>query len=78
MTIIKCKQKKSIKLLIISSDGDKRLQTFDKITTYPHGTNVFTVCKSDILLVMKYKDFVSIEQIRFLRLLLHSVYWTDQ
>ena len=74
MTIIKCKQKKSIKLLIISSDGDKRLQTFDKITTYPHGTNVFTVCKSDILLVMKYKDFVSIEQIRFLRLLLHSVY----
>ena len=74
MTIIKCTQKKSIKLLIIISDGDKRLQTFDKITTYPHRTNVFTVCKSDILLVMKYKDFVSIEQIRFLRLLLQSVY----
>ena len=30
----------------IRSDDDKRLQTFDKITTYPHGPNAFKVCES--------------------------------
>ena len=33
----------------LSSDYDKRLQTFDKITTYPYGTNEFEVCKSEML-----------------------------
>ena len=33
----------------LSSNDDKRLQTFDKITTYPYGTNAFKVCKSDML-----------------------------
>ena len=47
---------------MICSDDDKRLQTFDKITTYPHGTKAFKVCKCDILMVMKYKGFLSIEQ----------------
>ena len=27
--------------ILLSSNDDKRLQTFDGITTYPHGTNVF-------------------------------------
>ena len=36
-----------------SSNDDKRLQTFDKITTYPYGTNAFKVCESEIL--SKYK-----------------------
>ena len=35
----------------LSSDVDKRLQTFDKITTYPYGTNAFKVCKSDMLII---------------------------
>ena len=35
-----------------SSNDDKRLQTFNKITTYPYGTNAFKVCKSKMLLVM--------------------------
>ena len=35
----------------LSSDDDKRLQTFDKITTYPYGTNAFKVCKSDMLII---------------------------
>ena len=30
----------------LSSNDDKRLQTFDKITTYPYGANEFKVCKS--------------------------------
>ena len=30
-----------------SSNDDKRLQTFDKITTYPYETNAFRVCESE-------------------------------
>ena len=33
----------------LSSNDDKRLQTFDKITTHLHGTNAFKVCVSEIL-----------------------------
>ena len=35
--------------IVLSSNDDKRLQTFDKIITYPYGTNVFKVCESEIL-----------------------------
>ena len=31
----------------LSSNDDKRLQTFDKIITYPYGTNGFKVCKTE-------------------------------
>ena len=30
--------------IALSSDDDKRLKTFDRIRTYPYGTNVFKVC----------------------------------
>ena len=33
----------------LSSNDDKRLQTYDKITTYPYGTNVFKICESEML-----------------------------
>ena len=33
----------------LGSNDDKRLQAFDKITTYPYGTNAFEVCESKIL-----------------------------
>ena len=33
----------------LSVNDDKRLQTYDKITTYPYGTNAFKVCESKIL-----------------------------
>ena len=36
-----------------SSNDDKRLQTFDKITTYPYRTNAFKACESEML--SKYK-----------------------
>ena len=32
----------------LSSNDDKRLQTFDGITTYPYGTNAFKVCESEL------------------------------
>ena len=37
--------------IALSSDDDKRLQTFNRVTTYPYGTNVFKVCKSEMLVV---------------------------
>ena len=33
----------------LSNNDDKRLQTFDRITTYPIGTNAFNVCESEML-----------------------------
>ena len=35
--------------IALSSNDNKRLQTHDKITTYPYGTNAFKVCKSEML-----------------------------
>ena len=47
-----------INKIALSSKDDKRLQTFDEIITYPHGTNAFKVCESEMLMVMKRKDLV--------------------
>ena len=33
----------------LSSNDDKRLQTSDRIKTYPYGTNAFNVCESEML-----------------------------
>ena len=33
----------------LSANGDKRLQTYDRIKTYPYGTNAFKVCESEML-----------------------------
>ena len=35
--------------IALSSNDDKRLQTFDKITTYQQGTIAFKVCESEML-----------------------------
>ena len=37
-----------ISKIALSSNDDKRLQTFDKITTYPYGRNAFKVCESEL------------------------------
>ena len=37
--------------IAISNNDDKRLQTFDKITTYLHGKNAFKVCESEMMIV---------------------------
>ena len=37
--------------IALSSNDDKRIQTYDKITTYPYGTNVFKVCEGEMLLI---------------------------
>ena len=45
-----------ISKIALSSNNDKRLQTFDKITSYPYGTNVSKVCESEML--SKYKRLI--------------------
>ena len=35
--------------IAISSNDNKRLQTYDKVTTYPYGTNAFKVCESEVI-----------------------------
>ena len=39
--------------IALTSNYDKRLQTFDKVTSYPYGTSVRKVCKTKLL--SKYK-----------------------
>ena len=42
--------------MALSSDDDTRLQTFDRVTTYPYGTNEFKLCEDEMLNVCKAKD----------------------
>ena len=44
-----------INKIALSSNDDKRLQTFDSIKTYPYGANVFKACESEML---KCKRFI--------------------
>ena len=53
----------------LSNNHDKRIQTFDKITTYPHGKNAFKICESEMmavrnLFVKKYVDCLFYSKIR--------------
>ena len=55
--------------IALSRNDDKRLQTFDKITTYPYGTNAFIVCESEMMIVRdffvkKYADFPFYDEIK--------------
>ena len=36
--------------IALSTNDDKRIQTLDRVTTYPYGTNVFKVCENEMLL----------------------------
>ena len=40
-----------INKIALSSNDDKRLQTFDRITIFPHGTNAFKMCESEMMIV---------------------------
>ena len=45
-----------INKIVLSSNDDKTLQIFDRITWYPHGTSVEKVCKTELL--SKYKRLI--------------------
>ena len=38
-----------INKIALRSNDDKRTQTFDKVTTYPYGTNIFMICENEML-----------------------------
>ena len=48
-----CVYAEEVNKIALSSNDDKKLQTFDRFRTYPYGTNTFKVCKSGML--RKYK-----------------------
>ena len=48
-----CVYTEEINMTALSSNNDKRLQTFDRITIYPYGSNAFKVWESEML--SKYK-----------------------
>ena len=35
--------------IALDSNDNKKLQTFDRITTYPYATSAFKVCESEML-----------------------------
>ena len=39
--------------IALSNNDDKRIQTFDKVTTYPYRTNAIKVCESEMLIKLK-------------------------
>ena len=42
--------------IVLNSNDDKRFQTFDRVTTYPYGTNAYKVCKSEMMAVKNYSS----------------------
>ena len=44
-----CVYTKEVNKTALSSNDDKRLQTFEGISTYPYVTNAFKVCKNEML-----------------------------
>ena len=48
-----CVYAEEVNKIALSSNDDKKLQTFDRFRTYLYGTNTFKVCKSEML--SKYK-----------------------
>ena len=39
----------NVNKIALSNNDDKRITAFDKITTYPYGTNAEKVCKTELL-----------------------------
>ena len=48
--------------IALGSNDDKRIQTFDRVTTYPYGTNVFKSCENEMLLK---KNKVMYDQVKY-------------
>ena len=40
-----------INKIALTSNDDKRLQTSDRVRTYPQGTNAIKLCKSEMMIV---------------------------
>ena len=42
--------KEEVNKIALSRNDDKRIQRFDRVSTYPYGANVFKVCENEMLL----------------------------
>ena len=42
--------------IVLNSNDDKRLQTFERVTTYQYGTNAFKVCESEMMVAKTYSS----------------------
>ena len=51
--------------VVLSSDDDKRLQTFNWIESYPYGANPFIVCESERLIVCEAKEKLKMLEEKF-------------
>ena len=49
-----------INKVALSSNDNKRVQTFHRVTTYPHRTSDFKVCENEMLNVRKAKETLKI------------------
>ena len=48
----------------LRSNDDKRLQTFDRITSFPHRRNAFKMCQSEMIVVREnYTEFPFYDEI---------------
>ena len=45
-----------INKIVLSIHDDKTLQTFDRATSYPYGTNAGKVCKTELLEYLNIND----------------------
>ena len=52
--------REKVNKIALCANDDKRLQTFDRITTYPYGANAFEVCESEMMAVKKYNSLFNI------------------
>ena len=48
-----------INKIALSSNDDKCIQTFDKVTTYPYGTNTFIVCENETRYILLRKNMLN-------------------
>ena len=42
--------------IVLNSNDDKRLQTFERVTTYQYGTNAFKVCENEMMVAKTYSS----------------------
>ena len=47
--------------IALSSNDDKRIQTYDKIITYPYGTNTFMIRENEMRYVLQRKNMLNNE-----------------
>ena len=43
---------KEVNKIMLSSNDNKRIQTFDRITAYPYGSDTFKVCENEMRYVI--------------------------